>query len=48
MGDSQMEARGPDGLLDGKSTGQPSKLNDTQRLNCSSHRFPNNRDSSYP
>ena len=24
-------ARGPDGLLDGKSTGQPSKLNDTQR-----------------
>src|SRR5258708_4577920 len=23
--------RGPDGLLDGKSTGQPSKLNDTQR-----------------
>ena len=25
------DARGPDGLLDGKSTGQPSKLNDTQR-----------------
>src|SRR5260370_35220110 len=23
--------RGPDGLLDGKSTGQPSKLNDPQR-----------------
>src|SRR5207342_2970012 len=26
-----LNARGPDGLLDGKSTGQPSKLNDTQR-----------------
>src|SRR5262249_10136818 len=27
----RFNARGPDGLLDGKSTGQPSKLNDTQR-----------------
>src|SRR5437870_11897392 len=27
----RFSARGPDGLLDGKSTGQPSKLNDTQR-----------------
>src|SRR6201989_698897 len=26
----RFNARGPDGLLDGKSTGQPSKLNDTQ------------------
>src|SRR5262249_3271955 len=28
---SHFNARGPDGLLDDKSTGQPSKLNDTQR-----------------
>src|SRR6266705_6034526 len=27
----RFNARGPDGLLDGKATGQPSKLNDTQR-----------------
>ena len=27
----RFNARGPDGLLDGKSPGQPSKLNDTQR-----------------
>src|SRR5260221_6107222 len=27
----RFNARGPDGLLDGKSTGQPSQLNDTQR-----------------
>src|SRR6516225_6545488 len=27
----RFNARGPDGLLGGKSTGQPSKLNDTQR-----------------
>src|SRR5258708_7423311 len=27
----RFNARGPDGLLDGKSTGQPSKLNATQR-----------------
>src|SRR5258708_9882395 len=27
----RFNARGPDRLLDGKSTGQPSKLNDTQR-----------------
>src|SRR5262249_7472617 len=27
----RFNARGPDGLLDGKSTGQPSTLNDTQR-----------------
>src|SRR6516164_7495329 len=27
----RFNARGPDGLLDGKSTGQPCKLNDTQR-----------------
>src|SRR5262245_49103289 len=27
----RFNARGPDGLLDGKSTGQPSKLNDTLR-----------------
>src|SRR5262249_50876543 len=27
----RFNARGPDGLPDGKSTGQPSKLNDTQR-----------------
>src|SRR5438128_10114353 len=27
----RFNARGPDGLLDGKSTGQPSKLNDTQQ-----------------
>jgi transposase len=27
----RFNARGPDGLLDGKSTGQPSKINDTQR-----------------
>jgi transposase len=27
----RFNARGPDGLLDGKSTGQPSRLNDTQR-----------------
>src|SRR5262249_19059503 len=27
----RFNARGPDGLLDGKSTGQPSKLNDIQR-----------------
>jgi putative transposase len=27
----RFNARGPDGVLDGKSTGQPSKLNDTQR-----------------
>src|SRR5260370_19213811 len=27
----RFNAPGPDGLLDGKSTGQPSKLNDTQR-----------------
>src|SRR5262249_10978750 len=27
----RFNARGPDSLLDGKSTGQPSKLNDTQR-----------------
>src|SRR5262249_51338743 len=27
----RFNARGPDGLQDGKSTGQPSKLNDTQR-----------------
>jgi transposase len=27
----RFNAGGPDGLLDGKSTGQPSKLNDTQR-----------------
>ena len=27
----RFNARGPDGLLDGKSAGQPSKLNDTQR-----------------
>jgi hypothetical protein len=30
-GNLRFNARGPDGLLDGKSTGQPSKLNDTQR-----------------
>src|ERR1700730_1312501 len=29
--DVRFNARGPDGLLDGTSTGQPSKLNDTQR-----------------
>ncbi len=27
----RFNARGPDGLIDGKSTGQPSKLNDVQR-----------------
>lgn len=27
----RFNARGPDGLLDGKSPGQPSRLNDTQR-----------------
>ena len=27
----RFNARGPDGLLDGKSPGQPSKLNDAQR-----------------
>jgi len=27
----RFNARGPDGLLDGKSSGQPSKLNDAQR-----------------
>src|SRR5437016_3068655 len=27
----RFNARGPDGLLDGKSPGQPSKLNDVQR-----------------
>jgi transposase len=27
----RFNARGPDGLIDGKSTGQPSKLNDGQR-----------------
>src|SRR5260370_28297618 len=27
----RFNARGPDRLLDGKSTGQPAKLNDTQR-----------------
>src|SRR6266446_6769836 len=27
----RFNTRGPDGLLNGKSTGQPSKLNDTQR-----------------
>src|SRR5271156_4709138 len=27
----RLNARGPDGLLDGKSPGQPSKLNDAQR-----------------
>src|ERR1700751_1927219 len=27
----RFNACGPDGLLDGKSTGQPAKLNDTQR-----------------
>src|SRR5262245_28969678 len=26
-----LQARGPDGLLDGKAPGQPSKLNDAQR-----------------
>jgi transposase len=28
----RFNARGPDGLLDGKAPGQPSKLNDAQRL----------------
>ena len=28
---TRFNARGPDGLLDGKSPGRPSKLNDVQR-----------------